>query len=147
MSYFFSHNQNGKSNLYELIFVDMLVLYIITGLIIGWLFFKVKPLTNKKAMVGNVCNKSLFFILFNHIYFNRGRVKSQHKSLSLLGNIVTMISCTIWRWTAWCLMAWYYRQTSSISHTKSKNSNVSHLILQLSLPNPLKPGVESRMKM
>ena len=33
------------------------------------------------------------------------------------------------------------RQTSSISHTKSKNLNVSHLDLQLALPNPLKPGL------
>ena len=40
-----------------------------------------------------------------------------------------------------------YCQTSNISHTKSQNSNVSHLILQLSLSNPLKPGVKSRMKM
>ena len=39
------------------------------------------------------------------------------------------------------------RQTSSLKCTKSKNLNVSHLVLQLSLPNPLKPGVKSRMKM
>ena len=32
-------------------------------------------------------------------------------------------------------------------HTKSQNLIVSRLILQLSLPNPLKPDVESRMKM
>ena len=31
--------------------------------------------------------------------------------------------------------------------TKSKNFNVSCLVLQLSLSNPLKPGVKSRMKM
>ena len=41
----------------------------------------------------------------------------------------------------------HYRQTSNISSTKSQNLNVSHLVLQLSLPNPLKPGVKSRMKM
>ena len=40
-----------------------------------------------------------------------------------------------------------YRQTSNISCTKSLNLNVSCLVLQLSLPNPLKPGVKSRMKM
>ena len=40
-----------------------------------------------------------------------------------------------------------YCQTSNISHTKSQNLNVSHLIWQLSLPNPLKSGVKSRMKM
>ena len=41
----------------------------------------------------------------------------------------------------------YYRQISNIRHTKSPNLNVFRLVLQLSLPNPLKPGVQSRMKM
>ena len=36
---------------------------------------------------------------------------------------------------------------SSISRTKSLNLNVSNLVLQLSLLNPLKPGDKSRMKM
>ena len=40
-----------------------------------------------------------------------------------------------------------YRKTSSISRTKSPNLNASNLVLQLSLLNPLKPGVKSRMKM
>ena len=40
-----------------------------------------------------------------------------------------------------------YRQTSNLSGNKFQNWNFSHLILQLSLPNPLKPGVKSRMKM
>ena len=35
-----------------------------------------------------------------------------------------------------------YHQISNISCTKSPNSNVSHFILQLPLPNPLKPGVK-----
>ena len=39
------------------------------------------------------------------------------------------------------------RKTSCISRPKSQNLNVSHLVLQLSLPNPMKPGVKSRMKM
>ena len=38
-------------------------------------------------------------------------------------------------------------QTSNIRQTKSPNLYVSHLILQLSLPNPLKHGIKSRMKM
>ena len=41
----------------------------------------------------------------------------------------------------------YYRKTSSISRTKSQNLKVSCLLLQWSLPNPLKPGVKLRMKM
>ena len=36
-----------------------------------------------------------------------------------------------------------YPQTSNISRTKCKSSNVSRLVLQLYLPNPLKPGVEN----
>ena len=40
-----------------------------------------------------------------------------------------------------------YPETSNISHIKFQKINVSRLILQLSLPNPLKPGVKSRMKM
>ena len=34
-----------------------------------------------------------------------------------------------------------YRQNSDISGIISQNWNVSHLVLQLSLPNPLKPGL------
>ena len=38
-----------------------------------------------------------------------------------------------------------YHQTSNIRHTKSQNLNC--LVLQLSLSNPLKPGVKLRIKM
>ena len=40
-----------------------------------------------------------------------------------------------------------YRKVSNIKRTKSQNLNDSRLVLQLSLPNRLKPGVKSRMKM
>ena len=40
-----------------------------------------------------------------------------------------------------------YRKISNTRHTKSPNLNVSRLVLQLSLPNPMKPVVKSRMKM
>ena len=40
-----------------------------------------------------------------------------------------------------------YRKISNIRRTKSQNLNESRLVLQLSLPNPLNPGVKSRMKM
>ena len=40
-----------------------------------------------------------------------------------------------------------YLQTSNISHTKSQDLNVPCLVLKSSLPNLLKPGVNSRMKM
>ena len=39
-----------------------------------------------------------------------------------------------------------YRQVSNISRTKSHNSNVSRLVLQLLSRNLLKPCVKSRMK-
>ena len=41
----------------------------------------------------------------------------------------------------------YYRKTSSISRTKSLNINGFYILLQLCPLNPLKPGVELRMKM
>ena len=40
-----------------------------------------------------------------------------------------------------------YRQTSNISRTKTQNLIVPCLVLQLSLSNPMKPGLKSRMKM
>ena len=40
-----------------------------------------------------------------------------------------------------------YRKISNIRRTKSLNLNVPRLVLQLSLPNLMKPGVKSRMKM
>ena len=40
-----------------------------------------------------------------------------------------------------------YRKISNIRRTKSQTLNVSRLVLQLSLPNPMKPGVKSRKKM
>ena len=40
-----------------------------------------------------------------------------------------------------------YRKVSNIRRTESQNLNDSHLVLKSSLPNPLKPGVKSRMKM
>ena len=41
----------------------------------------------------------------------------------------------------------YYRLISDIRFTKSQILNVFCLVLQLSLPNSLKPGVKLRMKM
>ena len=40
-----------------------------------------------------------------------------------------------------------YRQTSNIRRTKTQNLNDSRLVLQLHLPNPLKPVIEAGMKM
>ena len=40
-----------------------------------------------------------------------------------------------------------YRQVSNMRRTKSRHFKDSHTVLWLSLPNPLKPDVKSRMKM
>ena len=40
-----------------------------------------------------------------------------------------------------------YRKFSYLRRTKSQNLDVSRLVLPLFLPNPLKLGVKSRMKM
>ena len=40
-----------------------------------------------------------------------------------------------------------YRKISNIRRTKSPILDVSRLVVKLSSPNPMKPGVKSRMKM
>ena len=40
-----------------------------------------------------------------------------------------------------------YRQAYDIRRIKSQNLNIVCLVLQLSFPSPLKPGVKSRMEM
>ena len=47
----------------------------------------------------------------------------------------------------WYLILGKYHKISNIRYTKSPNLNYSHFILQLSLLDPLKRGVKSRMKM
>ena len=59
------------------------------------------------------------------------------------GNIHVHVYIYIYTWVS---ARKTYRKTCSISCTKSHNLNVSNLVLQLSLFNPLKPGVKSRMK-
>ena len=51
-------------------------------------------------------------------------------------------------WFLWCYPEQIdYRKISNIRRTKSQNLNDPRLILQLSLPNQLKPGVKWTMKM
>ena len=40
-----------------------------------------------------------------------------------------------------------YRKISNNGRTKSPNLNVTRLVMQLSLSNPMQPGVKSRMKL
>ena len=46
-----------------------------------------------------------------------------------------------------CAWNFSYCKISNTRRTQSPNLNVSRLVLQLSLPNPMKPGVKLRMKM
>ena len=56
--------------------------------------------------------------------------------------------CWLDRWELISVNFMYeYRKISNIRRTKSPKLNVSRLVLQLLLPNPMKPGVKSRMKM
>ena len=48
---------------------------------------------------------------------------------------------------SWKNITCIYCKTPSTSRTQSQNLIVSRVVLQLSLPNPLKPGVKSSMKM
>ena len=57
-----------------------------------------------------------------------------------------VLLCFVFLWL-WYMALWSYWKSSNISHTKSQQLNVSRLVLQFSLPNPLKPGVKLRMKM
>ena len=62
----------------------------------------------------------------------------QGKYVSLHIANYDMISHAFWVSTS---LLFGYRSTSNISRTKFQNLNVSSIVLQLYLPNPLKPGV------
>ena len=66
--------------------------------------------------------------------------------LNLLRNMFTLVWPFVWKIRKFG-GSLTYRKTSNIRGTESPNLNVSRLVLQLSLPNPMKPGVKSRMKM
>ena len=61
----------------------------------------------------------------------------------LHGPMLTQIYKTIWPHHA----SVRYRQVSNIRRIKSQHLKYSRTVLRLSLPNPLKPDVKSRMKM
>ena len=62
-----------------------------------------------------------------------------------LGIMLLWSGLNVFRWDQ--LIDSVYRQFSNISGTQSQNINVSRLVLPLSLPNPLQPGVKLRVKM
>ena len=50
-------------------------------------------------------------------------------------------------WKSICEYMVYYCLFSNTRRTQSQNINVSRIVLQLFLPNPLKPSVKLRVKM
>ena len=60
------------------------------------------------------------------------------------------MGCHCWLFWIWSTVSWVYslrpsdayRKISNIRRTKSPHLNVSRLVLQSSLPNPMKPGVK-----
>ena len=65
--------------------------------------------------------------------------------VSSLSDLYPILVIDVYIWYRYII--YIYHQISNISHTKYQNLNVSPLVLQLSLPNLLQPGVKSRMKM
>ena len=66
------------------------------------------------------------------VYFSDYTVSNVIRSHWPLGDVVITLN---------------YRKISDIRRNKPQNLNDSHLVLQLSLPNLMKPGVKTRMKM
>ena len=62
----------------------------------------------------------------------------QESPFCMLNTMATDILVMQGTWAS-AAMVLTYRQFSNIRHTHSPNLNVSRLVLQLSLPNPLKP--------
>ena len=64
----------------------------------------------------------------------------QHNTMPYIANFIQRVNIINHE-------AGMYRKISNMSHTKSPNLNVPRLVLQLSLPNQMKPSVKSGMKM
>ena len=85
-----------------------------------------------------LCTKQSEFNATTHISIYFG-VMSQYLNNIIPYNIFEKLNCPY--------QNIIYRRIFNIRRTKSPNLNVSRLVLQLSLPNPMKPSVKSRMKM
>ena len=97
-----------------------------------------------------------FFLNVNYDIFLQISLKFNPKghidNMSRLVKVMTRHQTSIKLWPEPMVTKIYtailhdYCKISNISHTKSPNLTVSRLVLQLSMPNPMKPGVKSRMK-
>ena len=71
-----------------------------------------------------------------------------HTSLWIINRPYDLYDCpTVREVTLYNMGESTYRQVSDIRRTKSQHLKDSRAVLRLSLPNPLKPDVKSRMKM
>ena len=75
-----------------------------------------------------------------NIYSNFLLYQSEHDTTTVIARQLYCLCSSL------CVRCQYCK-TSCKSRTKSQNLNVSPLSLQLSLLNPMKPGVKSSMKM
>ena len=87
--------------------------------------------------------KLVVFVMVVREIFKKGKLEKHRTHSSHLRNNTIMTSAIIVEWE----LSLEYRKVSNIRRTKSPNSNVSHLCLQLPLRNILKPSVKWRMKM
>ena len=105
------------------------------------------PQRRRQKTSGPIWNRRLIWWLYLHIFSMFNSLAPGRYGCILKWVISKSISCEIT--LVWMLqdLTNDYRKISNIRRTKSQNLNVSQLVLQLSLLNPMKPGVKSRMKM
>ena len=124
-------------------------IHTISEQIMSWPMFKC-PQTRKTASKSD--NQTLILVSSSSCFHQNGKMIEAALPLDALNmsnwqpsdcpvtsSLVSDDNSLVWNYT--------YRKISNIRRTKSPNLNVSRLVLQLSLPNPMKPGVKSRMKM
>ena len=123
----------------------------ITGLIQCLFYFVVSHHTFQKHKNANICRIGVTFIkdkkycvIWWIIAVNMGSVWRDfckiYEALKAMHDPFDSDNIIIYRWNP-------NRKDSNISHTKSQHLKDYRTVLRLSLPNPLKPDVKSRMKM
>ena len=105
-------------------------------------FCEQKKILSPQKWFADEVHKSCTFQFFTH------NTLCSCLFLSLLSaNKNPVIQWIIWQYPRASCILWNYHQVSNISHTKSQHLKDPRTVLRLSLPNPLKPDVKSRMKM
>ena len=66
--------------------------------------------------------------------------------MAMPGSANVMVTTEVYAYIFYSLF-FTYREVSNIRRTKYRHLKESRTVLRLSLPNPLKPDVKSRMKM